>query len=62
MQNMIDENLDRIDKAGGAVGNLVGKIARFLGKNAIAAGAILILGIGVFIYSIISGAMKKDKS
>ena len=62
MKHIVDDNLDRIDKAGNVVGNLIGKAARFLGKNAIACGAILILGIGVFLYSLISGALNKKDS
>jgi len=62
MKHIVDDNLDRIDKAGNVLGNLIGSGVRFMGKNAIAFGAILILGIGVFIYSLITGAINKKES
>jgi len=61
MKKVVDDNLGRIDKAGSTLGNFIGSGARFIGKHILAFGAILILGVGVFIYSMIAGASNKKE-
>lgn len=59
MEKFLDDNFDRIDKAGGFVGGLLRKLFGKTSKGFLAIGILSIFGIAVFIYGIFDG-FKKD--
>lgn len=60
MDKFLDENLDRIDKAGGFLGGLIRKLFKNTSKGFLAIGILSIFGLAVFIYGIFDG-LKKDQ-
>lgn len=58
MDQIIDKNIVHFDNAGKVVGTAVGNSARYIGSKVLSYGLLLFFGLGVFLFSAISGAVK----
>lgn len=59
MEKFLEDNLSKIDKAGGFVGGFLKKLFQKTSKGFLAVGILSIFGFAVFIYGIFDG-FKKD--
>ncbi len=58
---LVEKELDRISEKGEKIGDILGRVFRFLEKNILGIAIILVFGLLVFIYSVAKGFFQKRR-